>query len=618
MCHTFVAVNVCIYSLTTKTMGKRRDDFLVLVYVFTISITAISNLNGQSVKISSGSAVAGTAGFVVIKGNLINDGAFTNKKNTVVLDGASQTISGDSTSIFSNLTLGGTGIKTISAGTAVTVDSSLITGDMLVIESSSLQSNGSLIVKGVTTGTFTYDRQLLTEAEYGDYQYVSSPVGNNSATNSGKITNVYSWNEIDGIWPVEPITGLVSGKGYNIDQTTSSDGLISFTGNMVTSAAINATSPYSDVITGAELNYDNRQFVDATGHSGKARSLIDYGGGGWNMLGNPFPSALLVSRFIEANYSSTPALSNFDPNYVAVYLYDGTVGTKGTYYYISNSSGWWGSELSQTHIQAGQGFFVLAMNDFSTFTFDRSMQDHAAKDLMLKSTREEGRWPGLQLITRHGDDKNSTLILYHSGMTLGVDPGYDIGQLSTHPDLDIYTMLPKSNGIRYMQQALPIDGCDTIILPVGIDFSPGGEVTFSAITEKLENYDFVLEDRFNNVFTDISNNSYTVNLPSGTNGTGRFFIHTKGTGTTDINPEPEVNDKPGLKIWAADNTVYIKGDVSKKAVVYVYNTSAEIIYEDKLKEGPLNTFTLSNIAKGIYIIRVIEGDKVNLKKVMIF
>jgi hypothetical protein len=598
-------------------MENRGRIFMVVVSVFTISITVITNLNGQNVKISSGTKVNGTAGFISIKGNLINDGAFRNKKNTVVLNGPSQVISGDSTTVFSNLTLEGSGIKTFSSGTSVTVDSSLTTGDLLVVESSSLQSSGSLIVKGVTTGKLSYNRQLLTETEYGDYQYISSPIGNNTAINSGKITNVYSWDEVNGSWPVESITNLVNGKGYNIDQTSSSDGKITFTGNMVTSAVIDATSPYGDSITGTELNYDNRRFVGASGHSGTARNLSNYNGGGWNMLGNPFPSALLVSKFIAENYSPIPALSNFDPNYVAVYIYDPKIDPNGEYYYISNSAGWWGSELSQTHIQAGQGFFVLAMNDYSTFTFDRSMQDHAAKDLLLKSTREEGRWPGLQLKIQHGDYRKTTLVLFHEGMTTGLDPGYDIGQLSASNTFKIYTMLPKSNGIMYMQHALPIDGCDTIIIPVGVDFLQGGDVTFSADYEKLDNYRFVLEDRLNNVFTDIQDDSYSVTLPAGTHGTGRFYIHTKETGTTDIQPQPTPDNDIGMKIWVSGNTFYIKGDVSEKARAYVYNNQAEVIYEGILQEGPFNSFTVLNLTTGIYIIRIVDGEKVNLKKIMI-
>jgi hypothetical protein len=601
-----------------KTMANFWKNFVGLVFILSLSIIDVSYVSGQNIIINSGVSVSGYGGYVVIKGNLIDDGTFTNNSNTVVLNGAAQTISGSSVTIFNNLTLGGTGAKTIASGTAVTVASSLVTDDMLTIQSSSLTLGGSLIVNGTTTGTLTYNRKLLTEAEYGDYQYISSPVSSNTATNVGKITDVYSWDEITGTWPYSTITALASGRGYNIDQTTASDGFISFTGSVAISASIPVTSPYADVITGVEGNYNSRTFIGTGGHSGVTRSLTNYGGGGWNLLGNPYTSAILAAAFINENYNSNPALSNFDPNYVALYLYDPTIGSNGIYRYISNSTGWWGTELSQTHIQTGQGFFVLAMNDFSTFNFTRSMQEHATAAALYKSTKSEGRWSGLQLKVKYGDFENYTIIVYHSGMTVGVDPGYDIGQLSTYPVVDIYSMLPRDNGVRFMQQALPIDGCDTIIVPVGVDFTSGGDVTFSALIEPLGGYKFILEDRTAGVLTDLSVENYTVTIPAGTNGPGRFYLRTKNITTTDVPPDPSSPDQADLQIWASDYVVSIKGEVSTNAIATVFDMQAKIVYKNKLNEGSYNTFTVTNATKGIYIVLVVDGKKVFAKKVILF
>ena len=69
--------------------------------------------------------------------------------------------------------------------------------------------------------------------------------------------------------------------------------------------------------------------------------------------------------------------------------------TARRYYYLANSTGWpSGLELNETHIQAGQGFFVLAMNDNSEFQFTRAMQEHSTGTAMLKSsggTKTAGR-----------------------------------------------------------------------------------------------------------------------------------------------------------------------------------------------------------------------------------
>ena len=61
---------------------------------------------------------------------------------------------------YGNLTTSGTGTKTIIAGSAVTVATDLTTFDRLTIESTAVNSNGSLIVNGTSTGKVTYNRLM--------------------------------------------------------------------------------------------------------------------------------------------------------------------------------------------------------------------------------------------------------------------------------------------------------------------------------------------------------------------------------------------------------------------------------------------------------------------------
>ncbi len=534
--------------------------------------------------------------------------------STVWYSGAAQTIYPEvpvaGTGGYGNLTLSGTGAKTIAAGTAVTVNTALTTGDLLVIESSGLSSSGSLIVKGSSTGTLTYNRQLRTEAGYGDYQYISSPVASNTATNATKITTVYGWNEVGGTWPTTTMTALETGRGYNIDQTTVSDGKIAFTGTVATAATIPATSPYADFIDKNLANYSSRTYVGAGAHSGVARSLTNYGGGGWNLLGNPFTSAMLVSSFINANKFE------FDPNYVAVYLYDPSIGTKGAYYYIGNSTGW-GTGTSQTHVQAGQGFYVMAMNDSSTFNFTTTMQEHAATDAVFKSTKSEERWSGLRIKVKQADVESYTTIVFSSDMTKGVDPGYDIGELSSYPDVDIYSILQLENGVNYAQQALPSEGIDSLIIPLGIDCAAGGEITFSAETEPLDGYNYLLEDRTTSTLTDLSTDTYTTTVPVNTYGTGRFYLRLKDGTKTDIDPTPEDPGLLNVRLWATDNVVYVKGQVSADAIATIYDINGRAMQEKNLIEGTYNTFAVNNAVNGVYIVRIVDGAKQITKKVVI-
>ncbi len=516
--------------------------------------------------------------------------------------------------ISSDLTIGSSSSLNIEAGGALTVNGNLVNSGTLTIQSSGLTSSGSLIVTGTSTGNVTYNRQMRTEANDGDYHYFSSPVASNSATNSTKVSAVWQWNEVTGGWSTLNITSLQSGIGYNLDQTTESDGLISFTGPLVTidPILVDATSPYNDEIDGTELNYDLRTFVQGDGHSGTTpRSLTNYGGGGWNMLGNPYTSAILVSDFITAN------LTRFDPNYVAVYLYDGTSAGHSSYYYIGNPVEGWGDEIpgGQAHVQVGQGFFVLAMNDYSTFTFNKDMQDHNTSAVMLKSAGAKDRWPGLQLKVRSGENENKTTIVFNEDMTVGLDPGYDVGLMSYGPGAGIYTALVEDNGINFTRQALPVNGSVKNIIPVGIDFEKGGEVTFSADIEPLRSYKFWLEDRTTGIVTDLGTKTYTVTLPAQTYGTGRFFVFVAAG--RSIRPRTDNANLLDVRIWSTqDRDVNIQGVVSERATCEVYDTFGKKIFETRLTDGGYNSFNMPSVGKGVYLVKVTDGDMISTQKVV--
>ena len=112
--------------------------------------------------------------------------------------------------------------------------------------------------------------------------------------------------------------------------------------------------------------------------------------------------------------------------------------------------------------------------------------------------------------------------MYNENMTTGLDPGYDIGQLSTYPDVEIYTALvSKDNSVNFAQQALPVGDAAKSVVPVGVDAEKGGLVTFSASVRPIGNGTFYLEDKVTGTITDLSKDTYTVNLPASTAGTGR-------------------------------------------------------------------------------------------------
>ncbi len=541
---------------------------------------------------------------------------------TIVNSAAYQPVISSSPAVLGSLTLNSNTSLTINTNQALTVSGNLANDGSIIIESAWVNSSGSLIAGTASgTGTVTYHRYMREGDDYGDKHLFSSPVGGQSISGfisayDDKIDQIRVWDEAGAVWSNVTSGTFESGKGYNIYQTDNSDGHFSFTGSYVNSPdPVVATSPYLQSYTDRYSLYPLDPY-GVLNHAlpiwASSRSWDNYGGGGWNLLGNPFTSAMNAATFITVNTTTT---NRFDPYYQALYIYD---GKNGYYKYAAYAvPGFAEGGSYGSYIQAGQGFMVLANNNEVQFNFNSSMQVHNTVLPLLKSAKAEDPWPGLKLQVKYGNKENLTTIVYNSEMNIGLDPGYDVGQLSTGPDVEIYTALPeKDNSVNFSRQALPISGADKIIVPVGIDSEKGGEVIFSAYTVPLENYRFWLEDRTTGTFTNLSSNTYTVTIPAKTYGTGRFFIIASTNTPTGIH-QPKT-DNLDVRIWTSNSQVIIKGDVTKGSLCEIYDLRGKKILEKHLADGELNTVTLPSGLHGVYLIRVTDGMKVTTRKVALF
>ncbi len=569
-------------------------------------------INSGTLGLTGGLNNSGTVegdGYYHIGGDWINNGTFEHGSGTVIFDGTElQTIIAPYLTVFNNLIFDASSAgTTIAAGARVTVEGDIFNpGGKLLINSDALNNNGSLIYTGigVPSGNLTYNRSMPGGTFY---HFVSSPVSASLLPASGTF---WAWDEVAGDWG-DPVTGCSSGMGYTV---RTAGVALSFTGQVVTEANIVATSPYlTDYSTGTLAEYNSRI----------ARN--PFGGGGWNLLGNPFTSAIRVGGtggFLDSNDGEgTIATNKFDPNYVAVYIYDGD-----SYYYrgqdVSFPDPVTGEDpvnvmFGYDNIQAGQGFFVLAMKDGLTFHLDRGMQIHETATPLLKSAGEEIYWSGIQLKATYGKEVCFATVVYNEEMTAGLDPGYDVGLLSGAHGAEIYTALAGGdNSVNFVRQALPVVGAEKMIIPVGVDSEKGGEITFSAFSVPLGDNRFWLEDRLKGIFTDLSLKSYTVVLPAATYGTGRFFILASANMPTG-NKELTADDEAGLRIWGYDRKAIIRGEVAEGTVCEIFDTGGRKLLVKRLAGGELNTVDLPEGIHGVIVVRVSEGSKVTTRRLAV-
>jgi hypothetical protein len=528
--------------------------------------------------------------------------------------GLQPVVSGSAT--CESLTVNSGASLTINSGGSMSVSGNLVNTGTITINST-IASSGSLIVTGSSTGNVTYIRQMQNVAGKGNYHYVSSPVASQAISdfqtaNSANLSQIWAYQEIDGTWPVISSGNFISGKGYNLTQTSGSNGSFSFTGSVINSTSVTATSPYANGYT----NRNNANDYNANALWSGTRSWTNYGGGGWNLLGNPFTSAMSASTFLATN------ANKFDPSYQALYIYD--VQASAYRYAAASVPGYPIGTNFGTIVQAGQGFFVLALYDNIVYNFTSSMRvlssstTFAKSGGSAKSVNAEDPWPGLQLKVKHGDFENLTTIVYNDTMTADLDPGYDVGQYSIGPEVEIYTNLPVGDNLNNMtRQALPVTNCDKYIIPVGIYTENGGEMVFSADIIPLSGYKFYLEDRSAGIFTDLNEAGYSVNIKPATYGTGQFYIHTSGSVLTGIDSEKKISDSDNLKIWVSDKTLIIKGNVGSKASCEVYDLNGRKVLIKSLGEGEMNSVAMPSGSRGVFIVRVKDGLKIHTIKAVI-
>jgi hypothetical protein len=310
-------------------------------------------------------------------------------------------------------------------------------------------------------------------------------------------------------------------------------------------------------------------------------------GFGWNALGNPFTSAIKVSDYINANKSI------LDGTYGGLYIWN-----PAGYYEVTSLGG------GLSHLQVGQGFVTRSKVASGNITFTYAMREHKPtaqfKDASLQ-------WPSIQLKAETQGLTRTTLVNFNSGMTVGIDPFYDAGLLRAGSRLELYTRLIDDSGNDLAIQCLPDAGFDKMVIPVSLDLTTAGEVTFSAKSLNLPaGCQPVLEDRVAGVSTPLYTEDaiYKVNLPANTSGIKRFYLHLNGI-TSAINNE----DLLKLKVYAIGKEIHIQGDVSEQTVANLYDLFGREIGTYQVPASDNSILNMDGVANGFYLLRIMEGNK---------
>ncbi len=452
--------------------------------------------------------------------------------------------------------------------------SSAVSCNNLTIESNAL-GTGSLTGQSNLTvnGTATVQRYMsgatwhLTSVPVSG-ESVQDMVNNNSFSTNDTQYGFGIYNEATDTW-ITYTTGTVAaagnlspGMGY--ETNIQSDGVLNFEGGFNTSQ------------------------VDVS---------ITRLGNGWNLLGNPYPSALYANDLADAsnNFIDINA-GQMDASYVALYFWDPSTSQ---YEIINNSN-------DTTYIPVGQAFFVKSKDGGGTASFTTAMQVHQPTATFKSNTVNAN----ITLKANNGEQTKTTKFRFIEGATLDLDPGYDAGLFNgTKDEFVLSSCLMQDNGVAFALQCLPSDDFESVIVPIELN-SVTNTVEFSVETSNLpSNIKVYLEDKQDNSFNLLSGEQiYTAEVNIGENS-GRFYLHT----SQPLDQLSELAEGEYKIIpQAQSSSLLIRGEILEGMRLSIIDLTGRTVFETTVSSSTVNTPSLSN---GIYIVKLSNGQTTYNQKI---
>lgn len=352
-----------------------------------------------------------------------------------------------------------------------------------------------------------------------DYVYWGTPVAENFYSQidnaiaqgqavSGAFDQKYKYvTGTGGGW--QPLTAVTNGKGFI--------------------TRVKQQAPFTDATTQAKIDFP----INGTANNGDVTVSVANnpaslnGGTSYELLANPYPSALDASRFLRANdmldgtlyfwTASTASTGSGNTNQYtqadyAVWNLAGTVVTSPS------------SQLPNGKIASGQGFRVKALGS-GTISYTNCMRITNGNDNFFKMSEEDTQERDRFKLTMTGDNGvfSQIQIGYFEEATSGYDRLYDAGRNSVSTS-QLYSFIDTQKLSINTRPAFEV----TDIVPLGVSKGSGdeGEFTISVSDQEgvfTQGVKIYLYDSEYGIYRDLSLMPYTFPIESSSQN-DRFYV----------------------------------------------------------------------------------------------
>ncbi|HNP32853.1 MAG TPA: choice-of-anchor J domain-containing protein [Flavobacterium sp.] len=474
-----------------------------------------------------------------------------------------------------------------------------------LVQVNTLDANGNTIAN---TGNITYIRATTPMFKY-DYTYWSTPVSPQNLFNLSPLSpaNLFlQFNSATNSWQYitsPSTTTMVPAKGYIFRAPTTFP-----TGGPATPQVFIAN------------------FVGVP-NTGTITIPVTGGASQFNLLGNPYPSALSADAFLldsgnSSTLSGTIYLWTHNTPLNAAYQYSGSD------YAIYNYLGGVGTGTAATNIglnvsvptgkiASGQGFFIKGLTS-GTATFKNSMRIAGNNDHFFKMTTPAASMSSFSDIEKHRYWLNITntqgalkqaLIGYAETATLGLDRLFDGEMVDVGNVISLYTMVDNTK-LSIQGRPLPFDVSDIIPLGYKSTINSTYAITLADFDGLFVGQDIYLEDKDLNVVQNLKAGPYTFTTGIGT-FENRFVL--KYTDSTLGNHHPDFNENAVLIYKSTQNNFVINTGAYIMDNVKVFDIRGRLLLEKRDVNSGQTTFDAGSTNE-VLLVQITTTDGIIVTK----
>jgi hypothetical protein len=452
----------------------------------------------------------------------------------------------------------------------------------------------------VNTGNILYKRNTTPVKKF-DYTYWSSPVASYTLGALSPLTlsdKYFAYDPAIANWSFTPSsTTMEVGKGYIVRSPNNFD-------------------PVTPVIF-------NAQFTGVPNNGVLTTPIA--GASSYNLIGNPYPSAINIDTFFNLNGSgtgtgvvektiylwshNTPVTGNvYTDNDYATYNYMGGVGTAPAINTGVNNT------LPLGKVAAGQSFFIKGLLNGNA-TFNNSMRvvgnnNQFFKNVDASSVADVKSRVWLEMFNNQGAFKQ-TLVGYASSASSAFDDGYDGELFDGGTAISFYSLL-SSLKLAIQGKGLPFNDRD--IVPLGYQVNSAGtyEIKLSNFDGVFDSQNVYLEDKLMNTIHNLKESNYSFVTNEGAFDS-RFFLRYVNNSSA-ANGSSLFSDSSVI-VYKDKQDIYINTGSIPMGEVAIFDIRGSLLFT----KNNINSsdFVISNLASSQQMILIqiksIDGTLVTKK-----